>query len=181
MSRRLIDIQLFFGSYAPLFILLGLRFEGTALRIACFAIGVLCALDLGFIMWQVGRSAPKKYRIERIEDRGSDVAGYLVTYLLPFLIVAQPSVWDLTAYALFIAIVGVIYVRSGLIYVNPLLYVVGYRLSSVVAIPFGAAAGPGLDMMLISKQPPKAGQEIWASPFRAHLLVIVAPPRNEKP
>jgi hypothetical protein len=120
MSRLVIDIRLFFSSYAPLFVLLGLRFEGMGLRIPCFALGALFALDLCLIMQQLRRGSPMKYRIQHVEDRGADVAGYVVTYLLPFLTVASPRGWDLAAYGLFIAIVGVIYVRSGLIYVNPL-------------------------------------------------------------
>lgn len=169
MSRMIVDIQLFFSSYAPLFVMLGLRFQSTPLRIICFMIGAGGALCLLLILWQIRRGAPKRYRIERVEDRGDDVAGYLVTYLLPFLTIAEPSAGDIAAYAVFIAIVGVVYVRTGLIYVNPLLYVMGFRLFSVTA-------SPGLDAMLIAKKQPVAGQEVWVSRFRSHLFVGAAPP-----
>ena len=63
MSRLVIDIRLFFSSFAPLFVLLGLRFEGVGLRIACFGLGALFALDLCLIMWQLRRGSPMKYRM----------------------------------------------------------------------------------------------------------------------
>ncbi len=73
MSRMIVDIQLFFSSYAPLFVMLGLRFQSTPLRIICFMIGAGGALCLLLILWQIRRGAPKRYRIERVEDRGDIV------------------------------------------------------------------------------------------------------------
>ncbi len=169
MSRTIIDTQLFLSSYAPLFALLGLRFDGTPLRIGCFVIAGLGVMALLGILKGIGGSEPKQYRIERIEDKGDDVAGYLVTYLLPFLTVAMPSALDIAAYALFIAIAGIIYVRSGLIYVNPLLYVLGYRL-------FAVTAAPGFNAMLIDKHRPREGSDVWVARFRSHLLVRSTPP-----
>jgi len=169
MAQLAVDIQLFISSYALLFVLLGLRFHGLPLRLGCFAIGVVGIVALILIVRGIGHDEPEARRIERVDDRGADVAGYLVTYLLPFLAVAEPSVEDLSAYVLFIVIVGVIYVRSGMIYVNPLLYLFGYRLFSVTT-------SPDLDAMLIAKQPPVIGRDIWVARVRSHLFVRAAPP-----
>ncbi len=169
MAQLAVDIQLFISSYALLFVLLGLRFHGLPLRLSCFAIGATGIIALILIVRGIGHDEPETRRIERVDDRGADVAGYLVTYLLPFLAVAEPTVEDVAAYVLFIVIVGVIYVRSGMIYVNPLLYLFGYRLFSVTT-------RPGFDAMLIDKQPPVIGRDIWVARVRSHLFVRAAPP-----
>jgi len=168
-SQLAVDIQLFISSYALLFVLLGLRFQAMPLRIGCFVIGALGIIVLLAIVRGIGRAEPEKRRIERVDDRGADVAGYLVTYLLPFLVVTEPGIGDIAAYVLFIVIVGVIYVRSGMIYVNPLLYMLGYRLFSVTV-------SPGLDAMLIDKQLPTIGRDLWVARVRSSVFMRGAPP-----
>jgi hypothetical protein len=66
-----------------------------------------------------------------VSDAGSDVAGYLATYLLPFLTVAEPDTRDVIAYILFLLVTGLIYVRSEMTQINPTLYLLGRRVVRV--------------------------------------------------
>ena len=59
-----------------------------------------------------------------VEDRNPDVAVYAATYLLPFLPVFSGTWQDYVSLAGFICLLGFIYVRSRLIYLNPLLLLV---------------------------------------------------------
>jgi hypothetical protein len=126
--------RLFFGSYAILFALLALRFATPWLEVT---FGILAAIGLADTLWIV-IGVPSKTQSDPIvftsvEDAGSDVAGYLVGYILPFLTVAQPSLRDLLAYGLFLLVLGIIFVQSNMVQVNPTLYVFRRRVEKVTA------------------------------------------------
>jgi hypothetical protein len=121
---------LFLSSYAPLFLLLGLRSYDRSCTIFWVSIGLL-ALSVGsfaLFLWSARRSPKYEVTVVAVEYRSADVAGYAVTYLLPFLAVFEGSWRDVLALGLFIGLVGVIYVNSGMLYINPLLALLGYHL-----------------------------------------------------
>lgn len=124
--------RLYVGSYVGLFALLAIRFDTTWVRLVCVGLAVL---GLGFMLWIVfvvaRRSGAEPIRIAEVQDAGVEVSGYLATYLLPFVIAASPSARDAIAYALFLAIGGLIYVRSEMTQVNPTLYLLGRRIAKV--------------------------------------------------
>lgn len=132
MTEVLRRTRLFLGSYALLFVLLAIRFQTTWLEIACGAFAALGFLDMLRIVVVVSRkTAQDPIRISEVTDAGPEVAGYLATYLLPFLTVAGPTTRDVIAYAIFLLVTGLVYVRSDMTQVNPTLYILGRR---VVAI-----------------------------------------------
>ena len=129
-----VRVRLFASSYAPLFALLALRFEDTVLRLTLGALALICILDTVRIAVVIPRRVgASPFTVASISDEGGQVAGYLATYLLPFLAVPNPSVTDLIAYAAFLLIAGVISIRSNLTHINPTLYLLGYRLVSIQA------------------------------------------------
>ena len=124
--------RLFLGSYVLLFVLLAIRFQMVWLEIACGVIAAVGFVDMLWIVFGVTRkTAAEPIRLAEIRDAGPEVAGYLATYLLPFLTVAVPTVRDVVAYAIFLLVTGLVYVRSEMTQVNPTLYILGRR---VVAI-----------------------------------------------
>jgi hypothetical protein len=70
-------------------------------------------------------------RVTAIEDRGAEVAGYLATYILPFVTVPEPRVKDVIAYAGFLSISAIVHVRSQMMQINPVLYLFGRRVLDV--------------------------------------------------
>lgn len=124
--------RLYVGSYVGLFALLAIRFDTAWIRDVCIGLAVVGA---AFMLWIVvavaGRSGAEPIRVAEVEDAGSEVSGYLATYLLPFLTVPNPSVRDVVAYAIFLGIGGLIYVRSEMTQVNPTLYLLGRRVAKV--------------------------------------------------
>ena len=126
--------RLYIGSYVGLFALLAIRFDTGWLRLACAALAALGAVFMLWIVFVVARrSGAEPIRIAEVEDAGSEVSGYLATYLLPFLTVAAPSDRDIIAYAIFLFIGGLIYVRSEMTQVNPTLYLLGRRVAKVTS------------------------------------------------
>ncbi len=99
-----------------------LRFEATWLRVLfalLSAFGVLVAVAL---LRRGHQDRPSNTPITITGDAGSEISGYLAAYLLPFLTIAAPPVLDGVAYLIFFLVAGVIYVRSGLMQINPTVY-----------------------------------------------------------
>lgn len=124
--------RLFFGSYALLFLLLAIRFETGWLEVLCAVLAAAGFLDMAWLVFVVSRKvAAEPIRVRSVEDVGPEVAGYLATYLLPFLTVAQPTIRDLLAYAIFLVVTGLVYVRSEMTQINPTLYILGRRVARI--------------------------------------------------
>lgn len=135
MLNRASRASLFLSSYAPLFALLALRSydrSGTLFWLSV-ALAILALGALGVLMAMAARKSKYEVTVLRVEHRTPDVAAYAATYLLPFLAIFDGSWRDVLALALFIGLIGVIYVSSGMVYVNPVLALIGYRLHLVRA------------------------------------------------
>lgn len=127
------SFSLFVSSYSVLFALVGLRLDEGPVKIIAFlaaGYGLLVALFVVFITPRSLGVGPMR-TIVASEDRGGEVAGYLVGYILPFLMAPKPSVGEIVQYLLFLAVVGVIYARSSLWYINPTFYVLSKRVQAV--------------------------------------------------
>jgi hypothetical protein len=126
-------IALFLSSYAPLFALLAWTNRGTTwvwltlLIVAGLSVGALAvvfrskATDVGPRL-VVARSTP---------DEG-EVMAYVSTYLVPFLGLDLSSATGIVVFVGFLLVVGVVYVNSNMLFVNPLLSLAGYHTFRVV-------------------------------------------------
>ena len=162
--------RLFLASYAPLFLILTVRFEEPALQIACGALCAVGAVDAGFILSRVRRrKLTHSINVKAFDDMGGEVSGYLASYLLPFITAATPTVRDLIGYGIFLLVAAVIYVRSDLVRVNPIFYTFGYR---VLRIEFGQQ---GRDYLLARKEP-RIGETVAVVEV-AGILVAAGAPR----
>ena len=164
-SRGFTDSLLFLSSFAPLFLALALRFDDTTLRIVC---GVLCFLGalalLAILNLWVDRT-PMTIVVASADDRGPDVGGYIAAYLMPLVAVPKPTAADLAAYVMILLVIGLVYVRSRMIQMNPLLYLLGLRLYTITTLD-------GFRGYLISSDAPVAGDEIKVA-RRDNILLAV--------
>lgn len=122
---------LFFSSYAPLFGILAIRFERPALVYACIALAAAGVAALLAIIWvHSGTNGPEMI-IASVNNAGGEAASYLAGYLLPFVTVSQPGWRDVCAYGAFIVVAGIVHSRTSAIQVNPLLFLLGWRILQV--------------------------------------------------
>jgi hypothetical protein len=155
---------LFLSSYAPLFALLAIRFQPRWLWISCV---VLAALGVASLLWLLkldNRASKAPYTLTGVRDAGGEAASYLATYLLPFLTVSTPTARDVIAYAGFLLVAALISVRSDVAQVNPLLYLLGYRVMSITD-------SNRLNAYLITRHSRRAGDCVQATRFRGDVLV----------
>jgi len=152
----LLPVRFLLSSYAPLFAILVLRLDSAQVSVGCGALAAIGLLSTISLLGGVGRLEPEPHKVDAVVDRGPEVAGYVATYLLPFVTVAEPSGRDLLAYGAFLVVSGIIYVRSSMMAVNPLLYLLGFRVVSITN-------GTGLDAFLVCRARPEPGTIVRAS------------------
>src|SRR4029077_6248967 len=120
------------------------------------ALCLLLAAVLGVLafLFVLRRTEPQQMRLVTVEQRDGDLAGFLVAYLLPFVGVLSSDWGDVLTVALFIAFIGLVYLNSRMIYVNPLLAVFGYHLILIRATtdPQGRPAASLSPQFLVTKR-----------------------------
>ncbi|MDP9025281.1 MAG: hypothetical protein M3N13_07900 [Candidatus Eremiobacteraeota bacterium] len=149
------DALLCASSYAPMFAALALRFacvQWLCWTCVTFAIvGVSATLFLLQILPRYG--GREFFVVGTVDDRGSDVAGYVATYLLPLVVVGTPTMGDVIAYAIVLAVMSLIYLRSGMVQINPMFYVFGYRL-------FAVSHSNGVRRYVLMRSAPRIGEKL---------------------
>ena len=150
-----------------MFTILAIRFERTWLTVACGVLAVLGLAAGAAVLLRFRDVTPGSWVARTSEDRGGEVAGYLATYLLPFVTVAEPGVRDVIAYALFLMIVGVIFVRSSLVQINPTLYLFGWRL-------FAIEIGDGWSGYVLARMPIRRGERVQVVRMTDRLFISYA-------
>jgi hypothetical protein len=125
-------VLLFGSSYSPLFLILAIQNRRHAWAAGAFlTTSLLGAAGLLVFMRVSGRTSTRGVAVVHARQRDGDVAGYVVGYLLPFLDLDVGMIGDALSLGVLLLVVGVIYVHSNMIYVNPLLAASGLHLFEV--------------------------------------------------
>ena len=118
---------LFLSSYSPLFAILGFRVALSPASYALWAIaGASIVVSILFFTWASRKIAPHLINVESSRARGEGIA-YVVTYIIPFVAFDQTTWTDWAALGLLLAIIGVLYISSPMIHINPVLTIFGWR------------------------------------------------------
>jgi hypothetical protein len=159
----LVRAQLMLSAYAPLFAILAVRFQGTTLRWVCGGLAIVGVLHLIISLWVAPHLVSSRpFPVSEVRDASSEVAGFLATYLLPFVTVPSPSRADIIGYVIFAVIVVAIFVRSNLAQVNPTLYLLGRRVVSITV--------NGRDLYLVCRRIPRAPSTIHGCSFAGLII-----------
>lgn len=170
MTGTALRIQLFLISYTPLALIFAIRAipssNGEQLRSwlvpAGFAVLALLGLALAVGLLRGGdRVSPVDLKVAGIQDEGGQAAGYLATYLFPFVLFDGASWRAWAAYGIYFLVLAPVTMRSNLILVNPTLYLLRRR---VVRIDFETKRGVGpadrQSAILICRNLPKVGDPV---------------------
>lgn len=145
------------SSYAALnFILVARLNHWGVLRWLCLGLGVLGVVDaFRLTLLAKTRGGDEKVFVE-VRDSGSEIAGYLATYLLPLLAAPNPGTGEIVGYAIYGVLIVVVTLRSDLAHVNPTLYALGWKIVSV-------RTGTGREKYLVCRTAPRAGHPIYVT------------------
>ena len=126
---------LFFSSYIPLMlvfcVLLVIKQPFWALGVFIFAFLVFGVM-LIYFFWLAPTVTPDpQVKVRELQGRDSDAMSYMATYLLPFVVYPLDGWQQIVALAIVVFVLGYVYVNSNMIYINPMLNLVGFHLYDV--------------------------------------------------
>ncbi len=149
--RYFVKWLLFGSSYTPLFVILLLRdFEPTAWKLpqslgdlfsvfvksfqtpwfsyALVVIVLFSNLALFYLLKFSRKLGGGHYKVLTVTGKGSEALNYIVTYIIPFLSFKTSQLEDLISLLIFLVIIAFVYIESNLLYINPMLNIIGYRI-----------------------------------------------------
>jgi hypothetical protein len=119
--------ELALAAFAPAFVLIALRSGDMWWSWVFYALtgaGVL-VLVVGGVL--VATANTDQFELTEIDDASDQIIGYIAAYIVPVLIDPSSSLLNAVIAAAALALVFVIHVATGRVHVNPLLYLIGYR------------------------------------------------------
>jgi hypothetical protein len=157
LQEAVFRARVLLSSYAALnFILVARLSHWGALRWCCLGLGVLGVGDaLRLTLLAKTTGGDEKVFVE-VRDSGSQIAGYLATYLLPLLAAPNPGTGEIVGYAIYGVLIVVITLRSDLAHVNPTLYVLGWKIVSV-------QTSTGREKFLVCRTAPRPEHPVYVT------------------
>jgi hypothetical protein len=163
VTDDLIRVRLFFVSYVPLWIMLAFRAappgrwhcDDRTSAVAIFAVlAVYGFVDAVRLIRGSRKTSPRSLVFGEVGDQGGNAAGYLATYLLPFIGLVPEDWGDWAAYALYFLVALIVFVRTDLTFVNPTLYLLNHRVVSANAyLPGDKIPLQGSPFMVVCRDP----------------------------
>lgn len=101
-------------------------------------------LGLIYYFEQASTIAPQFITAHSVRPHGSEAMSYIVTYIIPFLEIDLTSTAQQLSFLLLFIVIGIVYVNSNLIYINPILTVMGYN-------TFEVTPNDGITRMLLTR------------------------------
>jgi hypothetical protein len=127
IARKIVGTRLFLISYSPLWAMFAIRSPQAAIRTGFWALAAWGIADaFRLIVGSLRRSA-RRIHFDDVSDKSGEVSGYLATYLLPFIAGPPSDLEGWLAYAVYFSVAWAVFVPSNLGLVNPVLYVLGWR------------------------------------------------------
>lgn len=126
---------LFVSSYAPLLFLFALleSFGQGWPSTLCFVLGAVSIAALGILLVTLRATlSPEQVNFTGAHSRDADVMAYVVTYVVPFAAATDETPQPTrVALALFACLIAILYIRSAVYYVHPLLLLYGIHVYEV--------------------------------------------------
>lgn len=122
------------SAYAPMALMLSAIYLSKSLILSAVwcAVAIFLASSVALLIGGRARSTgARTIRFTNRQDQGDAVAGYLATFIIPFLVVPTSSVGVGVAYLIFFLIALFLQTRSRLGLINPTLYILGWRVSRI--------------------------------------------------
>lgn len=126
-------ILLFISSYFPLLMIFTLqnwKAHGIwSLIPAC--IGVVSLIGLAAFIYFVGTTSPRIQQVVQVHNKDAEVMAYIISYVFPFLGLNFDDPMNVISLVIFFAIIGIIYINSNMIHINPTLNILGYHIYEI--------------------------------------------------
>ncbi len=132
--RWWVQIILFLSSYVPLSVILFVLVLPTheyVFAVVTLGIGLLSLGSLIFFIAKTQSLQPFYDTITSSQRRDNEIMSYIATYIFPFVTLPFSDWSKGIAYIILLGTIGVLYINSNLIYINPMLSLMRYHLYEV--------------------------------------------------
>ncbi len=178
MPNRRFAFALFLSSYSPAWLILAVRSfqHSTALFWTSTGLAVVSAGAFLVFIRVARQGGPFRASVTEVEPRDTELAAYVATYLLPFVVVFGATIQDVLALGLFLFFIGLLWVNSSMIYLNPLLALIGYHVYIVRITPIGGTSATLSANFLLSYQKDlRPGDEVRVDRIGRGVLIDLTP------
>lgn len=133
MPSILTRILLFLSSYFPLTVIFFCLLLGKnrPLAIAILGVGGLGLLGISVYFRLSRRLNPTRITVASVQRRDAEAMSYIVSYIIPFLAMPFQSLEEALSLGVFFFVIGILYVNSNMIHINPMLNLSGYHLFEI--------------------------------------------------
>jgi hypothetical protein len=135
MPTVLIRGMLFLSSYFPLtlifFFLFVVQHPIWAIVILALGLSGLIIMILYFFQF-APRLGSIQEKVTALQSRDGEVMGYIASYLIPFVAIPFGGWQQGVALLIFVIVLGIVYVNSNMIHINPMLNLMGYHLYEII-------------------------------------------------
>jgi len=163
----LTDGILFVSSYSFLFVIIAIRYIDSHL-IYSLALLLFVFFSCLFLIksWNIFKKRSNRYfTAETVTDKTSETLTYLVPYIIAFLGIELTKWQDILSFLILLGIVFIVYIRSNLILMNPILNAFGYRFYNV-------GISTGEEILVIARKDLKAGMQITTKRISKGLYLL---------
>lgn len=96
--------------------------------LAILTVGTFGLIGLSIYLFIARRLNPITLKTLSISRRDGEAMNYIVSYLLPFIALPSEDIANMISLAVFLFFLGVIYINSGMIHINPILNLAGWHI-----------------------------------------------------
>jgi len=135
MPSILAKLMLFLSSYIPLFVVVMTlnKFETKSVWIPFSILSIASFLSLVGFLKLASTMTKKIFEVKDTSFKDSESMSYLVSYIIPFMadFSSGQEMFKNIALGIVFLVIGTIYVKSGLIQINPILNLLGYHVHEI--------------------------------------------------
>ena len=133
MASVLARILLFLSSYFPLAVIFFIKLMPGQYITAIVILLIGSAGLIGMLVYirLARKMAPVSVTINSISRKGAETMSYIFSYVIPFMPAPGDKPNDVVSLGIIFGVLGLIYVNSNMIHVNPMLYAFGFKLYEI--------------------------------------------------
>lgn len=157
MPNIFVRCMLFISSYFPLTLIFWILFVTQQPLYAWIILGIGMVGLIGMLLYFFGivpTFSPIQEKVTGRQIRDGDVMGYIASYLIPFVTFPLSGWQQIATFFVFMAVLGIVYINSDMIRINPMLNLLGYHLYEIT-IENGAES-----YSLITRRRVKCGETV---------------------
>ena len=129
-------VFLLLGAYFPLAIFLAAKYTFAStpkvwLGLVILGLSVIGLLGTIPVFKSIYSLGPTLIKVATVKRAGEKILAYSASYIIPFMGLVAGSKWEIFSLITFLAFTFYVYIRETLVYLNPVLYLVGFRIYEI--------------------------------------------------